>query len=121
MYDEQISNAKYYQTSLFKGCVSRRALPPSLLYWRVRATYALYGNKVDSKTGKPLFNARAWKKANNVLKEIMLGYYSDPPGIEMYKKILRQDGSVKKNQYGIEMIECMRGTNRTELTTRTFS
>lgn len=79
MYDEQISNAKYYQTSLFKGCVSRRALPPSLLYWRVRATYALYGNKVDSKTGKPLFNARAWKKANNVLKEIMLGYYSDPP------------------------------------------
>ena len=59
MYDEQISNAKYYQTSLFKGCVRRRALPPSLLYWRVRATYALYGNKVDSKTGKPLFNARA--------------------------------------------------------------
>ena len=44
----------------------------------------------------------------------MLGYYSDPPGIEMYKKILRQDGSVKKNKYGIEMIECMRGTNRTE-------
>ena len=69
---------------------------------------------VDSKTGKIVFNTRAWKKANRVLKDILLGYYSDPPGIEMYSKKLRPDGSVKKNKYGMEMIECMRGTNRTE-------
>ena len=69
--------------------------------------YALYGNMTDSKTKKPLFNARAWKKANRVLKDILLGYYSDPPGIEMYTKKLRPNGSIKKNKYHMEMIECM--------------
>ena len=76
--------------------------------------YALYGNMIDSATSKPLFNKNAWGKANRVLKDILLGYYSDPPGIEMYNKKLNHDGSVKKNKYGMEMIECMRGTNRTE-------
>jgi len=94
--------------------VSRHVPPPSMLYWRVRAVYVLYGNMIDSKTKKPLFNARAWRKANGVLKGILLGYYSDPPGIELYRKQLRLDGSVKKNSYGMDMIECMRGTNRTE-------
>ena len=49
-----------------------------------------------------------------MLKGILLGYYSDPPGIEMYTKKLRPNGSIKKNKYHMEMIECMRGTNRTE-------
>ncbi len=49
-----------------------------------------------------------------MLKDILEGYYSDPPGMEMYTKKLRPDGSVQLNRYGMEMIECMRGINRTE-------
>ena len=112
--NEQIESKKYYNSRLFLDCVPRKVPPPSILYWRVRAVFALYGNVVDSKTNKPLFNAEAWKKAKGVLREILLGYYSDPPGMEMYTKKLSKDGSVKKNKYGMELIECMRGTNRTE-------
>lgn len=68
----------------------------------------------DSKTGKPLFNAESWKKADNLLKEILLGYYSDPPGVAMYTKKLRPDGSIEQNKYGMDKIECCRGTNRVE-------
>jgi hypothetical protein len=32
----------------------------------------------------------------------------------MYRKKVGEDGSVLKNKYGMDMIECMRGTNRTE-------
>ena len=32
----------------------------------------------------------------------------------MYTKKLKEDGSVMKNEYGMELIECLRGTNRTE-------
>lgn len=32
----------------------------------------------------------------------------------MYRKKIGEDGSVLKNKYGMDMIECMRGTNRTE-------
>ena len=81
-----IESIKYHNAWLFKGCIEREVPPPSILYWRVRAVFALYGPMVDSKTGKPLFNAQAWTKANGVLKEIKLGYYSDPPGVCMYTK-----------------------------------
>ena len=69
---------------------------------------------IDSKTKKPLFNAAAWKKADNVLKEILAGLYSDPPGVQWYTKRMKRDGSVMRNKYGMEMIECARGTNRVE-------
>ena len=68
----------------------------------------------DSKTGKPLFNVEAWKKADNLLKEILLGYYSDPPGVPMYTKELKPDGSIAKNKYGMDKIECCQGTNCVE-------
>jgi hypothetical protein len=42
----------------------------------VRAVFALYGKMKDSKTGKPLFNSQAWKKAKGILQEILLGFYS---------------------------------------------
>ena len=94
---EQIKDVKYYNANLYKECAGRHIPPPSIFYWRVRAIYALHGNMIDSKTNKPLFSARAWKKANRVLpKDILLGYYSNPPGIEMYNKKLRPDGSIKK-------------------------
>ena len=71
-------------------------------------------NMLDSKTNKSLFNARALKKANQVLKDIFLSYYYDAPGIEMYRKRMRPNGSIKKNKYDMDMIECMRGTDEIE-------
>ena len=58
----------------------QQVLPPKQLYLRVRAVYALFGPKIDTKTHKPLFNDTSWKKAKNVLDEILAGNVSDPPG-----------------------------------------
>ena len=68
----------------------------------------------DSKSKQPLFNARAWQKADNLLKEILEGYYSDPPNLNLYTTRLQTDGVTMRNKYGMEMIECSRGTNRME-------
>lgn len=115
MSDDDIKNARYFHSTLFKQCVPRVAPSPRRMYWRVRAVFALFGNMIDSKTNKPLFNKAAWKKANRVLEDILLGLYSDPPGVAMYTKKLRPEGrGVQLNQYGMEMIYCLRGTNRTE-------
>ncbi|KAL3770800.1 hypothetical protein ACHAWU_006359 [Discostella pseudostelligera] len=112
--DEAIQRQRYFNMQLFRDCVDRSVPPPKMLYWRVRAVYATYGPLIDSKTKAPLFNARAWSKADNLLKEILEGYYSDPPGIELYCVRLREDGTLMRNKYGMEIIECSRGTNRTE-------
>ena len=112
--DGDIEKMKYYNSRLFTGCVEREVPPPSCLYWRVRAVFTMYGPMIDSKTQKPLFNKQAWSKAKGILREILKGYYSDPPGVCMYNKRTRKDGTVHKNQYGMDMIECIRGTNRTE-------
>ena len=61
-----------------------------------------------------MFTKTAWKKANNVLKDILAGYYSDPPDLNFYTKKLGKNGEIVSNQYGLEVIECFRGTNRTE-------
>jgi hypothetical protein len=114
MSEEEIETAKYFRPTLFHDCVERIVPPPKVLYWRVRAVFTLYGKMRDSKTNAPLFNDRAWKRANNVLVEILAGYYSDPPGVAMYRKKIGGDGSVVKNKYDMDVIECMRGTNRTE-------
>jgi hypothetical protein len=114
MTDDEIQAQKYHNARLYRECVDRKVPPPSILYWRVRAVYALYGKMVDSKTKKPLFSNKAWKKANNVLKDILAGYYSDPPGLNFYTKKLGKNGEVVTNKYGMEVIECFRGTNRTE-------
>lgn len=85
-------------------------LPPSILYWRVRAEFVLYGPMICSGTGKPLFAKKSW-----VLKEILQGLYSDPPGISMYTKKLRKNSTAMPNKYGMDIIECHHGTNRTKI------
>ena len=71
-------------------------LPPSLLYPRVRAVFQLYGNMVDAKTSVPLFNKTNWGRANNVLKEILAGHASDPPGVSFYQQRLNAKGEPVK-------------------------
>jgi predicted transport protein len=61
-----------------------------------------------------LFNKAAWKKANNLLKEILLGFYSFPPGFDFYMLQLGEDGLPKTDKYGLQLLHCSRGTNDVE-------
>jgi hypothetical protein len=112
--DEDINNKMYFKHSFFAERVERVQLPPCQLYWRVRAVFVKFGNKIDSKTGLPLFNKAAWGKAKSLLKEILLGYYSDPPGASFYRYQLSVDGMPKVDRHGINLIHCCRGTNDVE-------
>ena len=111
---EEIDNKMLFSPTLFTDCVPRYIPPASLLYFRVRAVFVLFGNMKDSKSKKPLFNKKAWGSAKNVLREILRGYYSDPPGVQWYTKRLKKDGAVATNKYGMDLLDCSRGTNRVE-------
>lgn len=112
--DEQVDAQMYYNARFFRECVERVVPPPNILYYRLRAVFVLFGNKVDSKTKQPLFNDTAWKKAKSVLNDAHDGLFSDPPDIEFYSLKVESNGEVMKNKYGLELLECKRGTNRTE-------
>ncbi len=114
MSQDEIDNKMMFSPTLFTGCVPRYIPPASLLYFRVRAVYVLFGDMRDRKTNKPLFNKKAWNSAKNVLDEILLGYYSDPPGVQWYTKRLKKNGAVATNKYGMDLLDCSRGTNRVE-------
>jgi hypothetical protein len=76
--------------------------------------YALFGEQIDSQTKQPLFNVAGWKKAKNVLGEIIEGYASDPPGLDLYHYKLDSAGNPKYNSIGMPLLHCLRGTNITE-------
>ena len=69
------------------------------MYVRVGAVHTVFGHLKDSKSGVPLFNAAAWKKADNVLDEILLGLYSDPPGVQFYTIFLNENGTQMTYKY----------------------
>lgn len=55
-----------------------------------------------------------WKKANNVLDEILQRYASDVP-VELYFQLrLDEGGEVIRNRLGIPLISCCRGTSDVE-------
>jgi hypothetical protein len=112
--DTDIEAMMYYNVDYFRQRVPRVVLPPSQLYHRVRAVYEVYGPAKDSETGAPLFNSRAWKTAKNVLKEILAGHASDPPGISFYSHRLTCRGDLAYDSHGIALLDCSRGSNDTE-------
>jgi hypothetical protein len=69
---------------------------------------------VCTHTDKPLFNETSWKKANNVLVEILQGYASDVPGELYYQLRLDKSGEVVRNHLGLPMINCCCGTSDVE-------
>ena len=111
--DEDIDHIFYFKQDWLCSIVPRCAPPPSILYWRVRAVYAAYGNAKSSQ-GVPLFNDAAWTKANNVLLEILKGYASDPPGMSFYTPRVNSSGQHLHDKYGFVLLNCFRGTNATE-------
>ena len=56
---EEIDSKKYYTSCLFINCEEREMPPPSIVCWRVRAVFAIYGTMIGSKAGMPLFNKQA--------------------------------------------------------------
>ena len=112
--DDEIQSMRYFKFKYFRERIPRRVPPPSQHYWRVRKVFETFGPMVDSKTGIPLFNDRAWAKADNVLNEILMGYCADPPGYFPYHQRLNVRGEPKYDQDGIALLDCSRGTNDTE-------
>ena len=82
MKDSEIETMLYYDIDYFCVRVPHIVLPQ--LYWCVHAVYEMYGPMTDAKTKVQLFNKAAWKKVNNVLKEILAGNASDPCGMVFY-------------------------------------
>ncbi|KAL6307399.1 hypothetical protein BKA93DRAFT_747778 [Sparassis latifolia] len=80
---------------------------PEVLLPRVTAIIKMYGPLKDSTTNLPLFNEKAWDIAKNVLENIHQGYYSDPPGVQLYYKV-----GVDKR--GLNLYRCCCGTNDVE-------
>ena len=100
MTEENIESQRYYNATLYKACVDRMTPSPKHLYLlRVRSVFVMYGDLEGYRGGK-LFNDDSWASANNILKEILLGYYSASSGIHIYTKRLNPDKSAKKNKQG---------------------
>jgi len=114
MSDADIEAKMYYNVDYFCQRVPQIVLPPLQLYHRVSAVYELYGPAKDSETGASLFNKKAWKTAKNVLKEILAGHASDPPGISFYSHRLTCRGELAYDSHGISLLDCSRGSNDTE-------
>jgi hypothetical protein len=113
-YDE-IQAWKYFRRRYFARRVKRACLPPSRLYWRVRAVLEFFGSKVDHDVGKPLFDKKTWASARGVLKEIISGHYTDPPDVALYKYELTESDEIKYDPIlQIPLLECDRDTNLVE-------
>jgi hypothetical protein len=110
MSTKEIEAKKYFYVKFFRERVERSQLGASKLYWRARAVFVIYGGRIDPKLNFPLFNKAAWEKANNILKEVLLGLHSDPPGLQLYHPQLNAKGEPAKDKLGFQLIECDRGT-----------
>ncbi|KAH7919165.1 hypothetical protein BV22DRAFT_1051234 [Leucogyrophana mollusca] len=84
--------------------VKRFIPPPEVLTPRVLKVLQTFGPLKDAVTGQPLFNDASWKKAKNYIENIRMGYFSDPPGVKLYR-VLRTDAK------GLTVYRCTRGTN----------
>ena len=92
--DEQIKQRKKFNFKWFSSRVKRYVPEPKILYERVRAVYAAFGDRKDSTKAdsKPLFTKTAWKKARKNLDNIKKGYVSDPPDVNRYFHKLNNKG-----------------------------
>ena len=87
--------------------VKRVVPPPEVLLPRVTQVFQTFGPLRDATTSQPLFNESSWDKAHNILENVRMGYYSDPPGISLYI-IQGQDSE------GLTLYNCFCGTSNVE-------
>lgn len=86
----------------------RRVIPPAAdILSLMDDLFRTHGPIVDPKTGKPLFDDEAWRKARLVKDAIAAGHVSDPINIPLYFEIgLDKDG--------LPLYRCSRGTSSIE-------
>jgi hypothetical protein len=90
-----------------KEHVPRYVPPHSVLIPAIRHVYDAFGNALDAETGRPLFDKKAWEKANAVLELARAGYLSDIPGVLVYER-------AGVDEYGPWKWTCRRGSNKLE-------
>jgi hypothetical protein len=110
----KLSHVLAWQFSYIALRVKRTVPPPKVLYARVKAVFDFFKDKVDSQTNQPLFNEAARKKAESVLVNIRLGYFSDPPGVDFYTRKTDKYGKPMVDRDGLWLFRCFRGTNLAE-------
>ncbi|KAK0216019.1 hypothetical protein IW262DRAFT_1464506 [Armillaria fumosa] len=89
------------------ACTPHHIPTPSVLVHALEYIFAVFGNATDAKTGAPLFNKKAWKKAQAVTELAREGYLSDVDGVMLYEK-------ADMDQYGLQLYVCTHGTNKVE-------
>lgn len=87
--------------------VPRRIPRADKLFPVLHQLFEQYADIPDARTGKPLFDSTAREKQKGVLRDVLDGYLSDPPGIELYH-------AVGKDMDGLTIYRCLRGTNSVE-------
>ena len=87
--------------------VRRFVPPPEILLPRVATVIYDFGPLLCAKSNQPLFNDKAWDISINVLENIRRGFYSDPPGHQLYF-------ATGLDKYGLPTYKCRRGTNAIE-------
>lgn len=105
-------NISFDQKVLYKSDwvwqrVKRLVPPPEILTPRVIEVLQKFGPLKDAITGEPLFNNASWEKAQNVIENVRMGYFSDPPGVMLYT-------FQRKDKDGLSLYRCLRGTNNVE-------
>ena len=91
----------------FKKRVRRRVPGQKELEIEFVRVVNLLADLKDSKTGKMLFNEKAWNLYRSTLKHIQTGCLSDIPGIAYYVQI-------GEDSMGIPLFTCVRGTSALE-------
>jgi translation initiation factor 2 beta subunit (eIF-2beta)/eIF-5 len=115
---EDFDSMLCYKPSYFR---QRVALLPRQMHYRVRAVFVCFGNRKDSRKQTPLFNERAERKANNILREILKGWYSDSPDWNFYYNKLDKTGTREKDKYGILLIRSRHVTSLVENVRRQYN
>ena len=93
--------------------VRRTIPPPTVLYSRLKFVFDFFQDQKDTKTGSPLFNEKARKKADLVLKAVLRGEYSDPPDniCGLYCRKKDGYGRDKSDRNGLALFRSLRGTS----------
>jgi len=74
-----------------------------VLYARLKPVFDYFGDKLDAKTKKSLFNTIARQKANAILVMVKSGLLSDPQGNPLYVRRYNKDGTLKVDMNGLQL------------------
>ena len=86
----------------------RRYVPDLLtLEKNIKLVADEYKDKVDAESGKLLLDATFLAAIDSIYKGVREGYFSDPPGIQLYFDI-------GEDESGLKLYRCIRGTNSVE-------